>query len=287
MTSRNKRMAPRRAAPGERHERILRDLRLHAAIRVSHLARALGVTTETIRRDLDALGAAGRLNRTYGGAALPLAEREPAFQERQRRHVVERSRIGAYAAAMIGRGEVLMVDSGSTTLHFARHLASTAARATVITNSPAIAATLAVNDAIRVLLCPGEFGAHEGGVFGPHAAEFLRRLRADRAVIGASGLDASGPSEASTEAAGVKRAMIDAAGQVMLLVDASKFDRIHLESFCPLADLDDIVVDRPPPAGLGAAIRAADVRLHVASGQPGARKAVVGKGWNESSLLND
>src|SRR5262245_60723650 len=135
----------RRASPEERRERILRDLKLNAAIRVSQLARALGVTTETIRRDLDELSADGTINRTYGGAALPPSQREPAVHERESLHVSERSRVAATAARLVKPGDVLMVDAGSTTLHFARQLASSAGALTVITNSLPVAQTLAVN----------------------------------------------------------------------------------------------------------------------------------------------
>lgn len=256
----------KRVAAPERRERILRDLRLHSAIRVSHLARALGVTTETIRRDLDALAAHGRLNRTYGGAAVLPNAREPAFHERQSRQVEERGRIGARAAALIRPGEVLMVDSGSTTLHFVRHLASLSVDVTLVTNSPAIAATAAVNGSIRILLCPGEYDPREGGVFGAHTSEFLQRLRADRAVFGASGLGPDGPSEAIPGAAAVKRAMIARAQHTMLLVDATKFGQEHVELVCPLVNIGDLVVDRKPPAALVTALREATVRVHVAAG---------------------
>ena len=212
----------RRAGPEERHERILRDLKLHAAIRVSHLAKSLGVTTETIRRDLDALGETGILNRTYGGAALPPGQREPAVQERQQRQVEERSRIGDHAAGLIGRGEVVMIDAGSTTLHFARHLASQAQGLTAITNCLAIATTLGVNPAIRVVLCPGDYSEQEGGVFGPHTADFIRRFNADCAVIGASGIGVNGPTEARSEAVWVKRAMMDMAQRRILLAEFRK-----------------------------------------------------------------
>ena len=259
-------MSPRRrrTGPEERHERILRDLKLHAAIRVSHLAKSLGVTTETIRRDLDALGETGMLNRTYGGAALPPGQREPAVHERQQRKVEERSRIGDHAAGLIGPGGVVMIDAGSTTLHFARHLASQAQGLTAITNCLAIATTLGVNPAIRVVLCPGDYSEQEGGVFGPHTADFIRRFNADCTVIGASGIGANGPTEARSEAVWVKRAMMDMAQRRILLVDSGKFDAAHLELVCPLSGLSDIVTERAPRAALADAIRAAGVKLHVA-----------------------
>jgi DeoR/GlpR family transcriptional regulator of sugar metabolism len=253
-----------RANPEERRERILRDLKLHAAIRVSHLAKSLGVTTETIRRDLDALGESGILNRTYGGAALPPSQREPAIHERQHTQVDERSRIGAHAAGLIQPGSILMIDAGSTTLHFARHLASQAQGLTAITNSLGVATTLSVNATIRVVLCPGDYVQQEGGVFGTHTTEFLRRFNADCAVIGASGIGPQGPTEASSEAVGVKQTMMDMAKRRILLVDSGKFGASHLERVGPIDALSDVVTERAPRGDLAQAIRAAGVKLHVA-----------------------
>lgn len=253
-----------RAGPEERRERILRDLKLHAAIRVSHLAKSLGVTTETIRRDLDALGESGVINRTYGGAALPPSQREPAVHERERTRVEERSRIGAHAAGLITPGSVIMIDAGSTTLHFARHLASQARNLTAITNCVAIATSLGVNPAIKVMLCPGTYIEQEGGVFGTHTVDFIRRFNADCAVIGASGIDAQGVTEALSDSVGVKQAMMDMARRRVLLVDSGKFDTSHMERVTPLDALSDIVTERAPKGPLAQAIRAAGAKLHVA-----------------------
>jgi len=256
----------KRVPAEERHARILRDLKINPALRVSHLARAFGVTTETIRRDLDTLSADGRLARTYGGAASAPGEREPAFHERQNRMVDERSRIGERAAVLIKPGDTLMIDSGSTTLHFARHLASFSRDLRVITNSPAIAATVAVNGTITAVLCPGEYDSREGGVFGAHTIEFLQRLRADRAVIGASGLAEGGASEALPAAAVVKRAMMAGAKQRTLLVDASKHNRIYTEMICPLDEFSEIVTDRKPSyVYLAEALRKSGARILLAT----------------------
>jgi DeoR/GlpR family transcriptional regulator of sugar metabolism len=252
--------ARKRLPAEERHARILRDIKVNPALRVVHLAKAFGVTTETIRRDLDALSADGRLSRTYGGAAAAPG-REPAFHERQSRYVDERSRIGARAAELISPGDTLMIDSGSTTLHFVRHLVSFCDDLTVVTNSPAIAATAAANGTIRALLCPGEYDPREGGVFGAHAIEFLQRMRVNRAVIGASGLIEDGPTEALPAAASVKRTMLACADERTLLVDATKFGQKHIEIVCPLEGIHEVVTDRKPPAHLIAALREARVAL--------------------------
>src|SRR5437762_1257517 len=108
----------------ERQARILGELRASPAIRISELAAEFVVSTETIRRDLDELSQQGMLSRTYGGAAARPFGAEPALNERYKEFVEERERVGAFAAQAIKPGQVLMVDAGSTTLHFARRLRS-------------------------------------------------------------------------------------------------------------------------------------------------------------------
>ena len=247
-----------------RRERIMAELRANPAVRVATLARAFGVSTETVRRDLDALSDSGLVSRTYGGAALPAIGIEPSLLERQRELIGERERIARRAFELLVPREVIMVDCGSTTWHFARRLAIEPLPLTVVTNSLGIAGTLAANPAIRVVVCPGDYAAGEGGTFGPETLAFLRRFRADKAVIGAGGLTADGPTEVLSDAAWVKRVMLERARRGILLVDHSKFDQARYEIICPLAELDDLVSDDPPPRALAEAIAQANVALHLA-----------------------
>jgi DeoR/GlpR family transcriptional regulator of sugar metabolism len=249
----------------QRRERIIAELRANPAVRVAALARAFGVSTETVRRDLDALSDGGLVSRTYGGAALPPIGVEPSLVERQRELTRERERIARRAFELLTPREVIMVDCGSTTWHFARRLAIEPLPLTVVTNSLGIAGTLAANPAIRVVVCPGDYAAGEGGTFGPETLAFLRRFRADKAVIGAGGLTVDGPTEVHSCAAWVKRVMLERARRGILLVDHSKFDQTRYEIICALAEIDDLVSDAPPPRALTEAIAQADVTLHLAA----------------------
>jgi DeoR/GlpR family transcriptional regulator of sugar metabolism len=247
-----------------RRERIIAELRANPTVRVAALARAFGVSTETVRRDLDALSDGGLVSRTYGGAALPAIGVEPSLAERQRELTAERERIARHAVELMTAREVVMIDCGSTTWQLARRLAVLPMPLTVVTNSLGIASTLAANPAIRVVVCPGDYAAGEGGTFGPETLAFLRRFRADKAVIGAGGLTAEGPTEVQPGAAWVKRVMLERARRRILLVDHSKFEQARYELVCPLAGLDDLVTDAPAPPALTAAIGAAGVTLHLA-----------------------
>jgi len=245
----------------ERQKRILAELRASATIRIPDLAGRFGVSTETIRRDLDELGESGHLNRTYGGAVMRPVGFEPAFSDRFGAMRAERERIAALASDLVQPGEGLMIDGGTTALHFAQRLATVAKDLTVITNSFPVAMALGVNPAVRVICCPGTYDPREGIVVGTDTVAFLDRFQANRTITSASGLTIAGPTEIHSGAAAVKRAMLGRAADRILLLDHAKLDRPSLEVVCPLGDLGRLVTDRPLPAHFEAALRDAGVEV--------------------------
>jgi DeoR/GlpR family transcriptional regulator of sugar metabolism len=249
----------------ERQQRILAELRLSPHVRISELAERFGVSTETVRRDVDMLSERGLVARAYGGAAAAPMGVQPSFGERNQAHLEERIRIAQCAALLVEPGEVLMVDAGSTTIQFARHLAVTGHDLTVLTNSLPLASALGSNDSIDVILCPGDYSPAEAAVYGVETIAFLQRFRANRAFIGASGLSADGIMDANRAASAVKRAMLSQADARYLLVDHSKFNQRKLSLVERLTAINAVVADRTPDAALMAALENADVTLYAAS----------------------
>jgi len=252
----------RRLPSAEREVRILRALQLNVAIRVGELATELGVTTETIRRDLGRLKDNGLLQRMYGGATLPLAGAEPSVVERGVRRVDERIRIGRAAAATVEPGDTVMIDAGSTTALFARQLAAAVLPGlTVITNSFDVATGLSINPDTRIVICPGDYTPAEGGVVGAETVAFIARHQVAKAFIGASGLAAEGPREAHSGAASVKRAMLRAAGRRVLLADACKFGLSAFELICDWGHINALVCDARADEAMTAVLEAAGVQV--------------------------
>ena len=254
----------KRLSKQERHRRIIAELQSNPTVRISTLAEEFQVSTETVRRDIDELSGRGLVNRTYGGAAVTSMSREPGVDERDDAMVAERERIARLAVSLIEPDAVLMVDSGSTTAHFARRLAVLGTPSTVITNSISVASALGPCEAARVILCPGTYVAREHGVYGNEVTDFLGRYHANCAVIGAGGLTAEGATDVDTAAAWVKRRMIERAERRLLLLDHGKFDLRLLEVVCTLQQIDALVTDAEPPAALRRALEDAGVTLHVA-----------------------
>ena len=259
-------MEQSRLSKKERHELILSEVRRSASIRVSRLALRLGVAGETIRRDLIELGDARLLNRTYGGATISLATSEPVIAERSQTMIEERARIGRGAAGLVEKGQIVMIDGGSTTYAVARGLSQLKRELTIITNSIGVASVTGANPTFRVILCPGTYDSREASVLGEDTVEFIRRYNADIAIIGASSLSADGPSDMISGAAAVKRAMIARALSTALVLTNDKFGRNSLERVRALGALSDIVTDREPQPALRAVIEAAGTELHVCSG---------------------
>lgn len=258
-------MSETRSKKAHRHSRIISELSANAAIRTSHLAQVLGVSTETVRRDIEELTARGLVNRTYGGAMGRHVGLQPMVHERDALAVEERRRIAAKAAALVRSGDVIMVDSGSTTTLFAQALARTARPVTVITNSLGVITAIGDQPGVRAIMCPGDFSARERGLYGPETIAFLSKFNVDAAFIGASGVTVDGPTDVETAACWVKRTMMARAGMRVLLADSSKFDSPHLEIVCGWRDLTGFVVDAPPPAALAEQLRLASVETYLAA----------------------
>lgn len=248
-----------------RQRLIVAELGLSPAVRTSDLARRLGVSAETVRRDIEELTQRGLVSRTYGGAAGRQLGLQPEFQDRNTLAVEEREAIAQTAAKLVKPGDVIMIDSGSTTARFAHVLAEMAERITVITNCFAVAHALVSQSSVRVLFCPGDFSARERGVYGSETCAFLQRFNADIAFIGASGLTMEGPNDVESQACWVKRTMIERAERRVLLLDSTKFNRRHLELVCPMEHLSDIVTDKPLDSALASRLAALDVSIHLAA----------------------
>jgi DeoR/GlpR family transcriptional regulator of sugar metabolism len=251
-----------------RQERILARLASTVAVRISVLAEEFQVTTETIRRDLDEMAGRGLLARTYGGAAGRALASEPGVKTRAQKLVAERGRIAANAARLIAPGDVVMIDAGSTTTHFAEILMKAELEIKAITNSLGVARLLGQSDLIEVMFCPGELRWTEEGVYGPETLSFLGRFHADIAFLGAGGFTGEEVTDADSSAVWVKRKMLERAKRSVLLVDHEKAGLRLFAHVCPIGEFRDLVTDAPLPPALAQAIGRAGVSIHVAEEQP-------------------
>ncbi len=257
-------MKDRKLSKAKRREEILLELRLRPHVRSQDLARRFEVSAETIRRDVEALSRKGLVGRAHGGATAAGGGTYPGFDERMTERQSERELIGRKAAELVEPGMVLMVDSGATTLQFARFLTFVSTPCTVITNSLSIAMTLGNCPDIKVLLGPGLYMATEAAAVGPELVEFIGRYRADLCLVGASGLCIEGPMEEIREFSSIKAKMIERSAGCQLLIDCEKFGRSALVRFASLQQLSGVICEQAPEGDLAKALQDTGVTVSVA-----------------------
>jgi DeoR/GlpR family transcriptional regulator of sugar metabolism len=234
----------------ERRDLIERVVQEHGRARVAELSERLNVSAVTIRKDLEALAAEGRVVRAHGGAISATGTAaEGAFEIRERYQRSEKERIGARAAAMVIDGESIALDASTTALAVARHLRARGGwvHLTVITNGLRIASALAGVPGITVAM-PGGFVRWEAmSVVGPLGEGLFSRVNIQHAFMGAAGftLD-SGLSDATQEEADIKRLMTANARHVVGIIDHTKWDRAAFATFCRTSQLGAIISDAAP-----------------------------------------
>jgi DeoR family fructose operon transcriptional repressor len=253
----------------EERQQAIVELALTAdRVAVADLAERFEVTTETIRRDLEALDRRGILRRVHGGAVMPerLSLVEPALADREPSFAAQKQRIAQAALAYLppAAGSSVILDAGTTVGRVAA-LLQPGGVSTVITNSVPAAGLLAAVDGIAVHLLGGRVRGLTQACVGPEAVARLATLRCDVAFIGANGVTARhGLSTPDHDEAAVKRAMVRAAARVVVLVDSSKIGSELLVSFAPLEDVDVLVTDSGIPTAHRASFEAAGIEVVVA-----------------------
>ena len=255
---------PQRLLKKQRQERILHHLKTEVSVRINSLAEQFDVTTETIRRDIDDLTRKGLVNRTYGGAVSKSLTTEPSFQQRRRDNINERERVASYAASLVEPGDVLMIDSGSTTSYFAKALADRMIPLTVLSNCIPVVQGFGDIPEVKLIMCPGDYRHSENGVYGNQTTSFLECFHANKAILGAGGISETSITDVDPEASWIKRKMIAQSERTILLLDHDKFDKRMFDTVCTLKEIDDLIVDSRPPENICRALDAEAVKVHIA-----------------------
>lgn len=227
----------------ERRELVLRWLAQQGKVRATDLAERLGVSPDTVRRDLAELADAGALRRVHGGALPPASPGPGSFLERLPEDVAAKIAVARAAVALVKPGEVVALSGGTTVLEFARALPDDL-DATVLATSPDIAIALAGHPSLTVDVVGGRLHPEARTVTGPEAVDALRAVHPDVCVLTACSLHpVAGLTLRHREEAAVVRAMLEGAGRVVSLATASKLGTAGPYVVAEAARIDVIVSD--------------------------------------------
>jgi len=228
-----------------RRMKILEWLQEEGSARVRDLAEGFAVSEVTIRQDLERLETEGHIVREHGGAYLrSVSQQVRSMALHHLINMTAKRRIGAAAAALVGDGETIILDSGSTTTEIAANLLE-ASNLNVITNGLNIALMMGALPTCTVHMPGGQFKAPTLSVNGERSAAFFDGLHAEKLFLATAAVSLEvGLTYPSMADLHVKRAMIQAASRVYLVADSTKIGRTSLSFLTGVDKIHTLITDR-------------------------------------------
>ncbi len=246
----------------ERKKYLLRLLKQEGRIEAKAVAQKLGLSDDTIRRDLRELASAGKLQRVHGGA-LPKSPAEADLTARRSIASKSKQEVGKTAAELVKPGQVLIIDGGTTALQLVEHLPKDQQN-TVITHSPTIAVALAAYSSISVTMIGGSLYRHSMVNVGAATVEAAAHIHADTFFMGVTGVDdKAGLSTGNLEEAHVKRVLSQRAADTIVLASIEKHGVASPYVIMPLENASGIVLEHKTSAAFKKQMRQSGLEVFV------------------------
>jgi DeoR/GlpR family transcriptional regulator of sugar metabolism len=234
----------------ERQNLILAMLLPSGAVTTIKVAKTLGISRETVRRDFETLEADGHLSRKHGGAALINdTSRDLSLDRRQVTNVAEKETIARLTLEQIQSGDSIFLDASSTVFHLACLLPNL--EITVLTTGLKVASEVARRPSIKLILIGGAVSHRSLSCEGSLTNHTLEQHYVQKSFLSCRGFHPEqGFGESNVEQAALKRKIMSVAGQTILLVDHSKFGVKSPYLFARTAEISTLITDRQPAVGL-------------------------------------
>ena len=242
----------------ERRMEVFRHLQQEGIVNINDFAEQLGVSSMTVRRDLQYFSQQGLVTISNGNAYLVEGASDDVVHitMKQEENGSKKQRIGRAAAELVENGDTIIVDCGTTTLQLLRFLGNK--RVTVFTNSIPVAGFAGDMANLTIVYAPGVYSPQSVGMVGTLASDFFRTLHVDKSFLGAHGFDAAGgTNEPVLDDAATKHTMLDAAQASYLMVDSGKYGNVHLMAASKLSDYTCVITDGDFPQELRPELEAA------------------------------
>ena len=250
----------------ERHARICDYLEKHQFAAINTLMEYVGASKSTIRRDLQELREAQKIEFVRGGASSinkRIAPESP-YQVKQNMNAAEKERIGKAAAQMIHEGETVYLAGGTTTKAMLPYL-DQVAQLNLVTNDIIIGMDVADRENISLTMTGGTLRPKYYALRGILAEDSMRAMKIGMAFLSCDAIDVqSGCYIANADEVGLLRQVIESSNYVILLADHSKFYSSAFISFCTMAQVDMVISDTGLNEEIRAALRKKNIKLVLA-----------------------
>lgn len=241
MRFQGKNMSDYDAFPEQRQTLIQNILEESGRVVGADVARQLGVSEHTIRRDLQELARRGVCKKVYGGAVSQFKQ-SASFDTRVLQSVNEKAGVAQCCAGLIRANTCIFIDAGSTYLSMVDFIPAHMSL-TIVTNSPQIASVLSRREQVELILLGGKVYPQTGSVLGAEPISQIRDIVFDQIFIGVCGLDPeAGLTAVNYEDACFKKELLKHGNEVVAAVIADKMPQIARYKVAPCEDIDIVVV---------------------------------------------
>ncbi len=235
----------------ERQEKILEVVNTRRTVRTKDLCEMFDTSPVTIRNDIHELALRGLLIKSHGGA-MSMQDRinlEIPSGKKSHQNIELKRKIGRVASTFIEPNDLIILDSGSTTLEIAKQIKQK--NVTVITNDIQIGMALAENRNVNLVITGGCLKPSVHTLMGADTVEFFRRIRVDKLFLGCDAIDVHwGISNRTLEEVAIKRAMMTASRSVIAVADSSKVGRQVFAHLCGPHDINTLIIDSMDPQNM-------------------------------------
>jgi len=244
----------------ERKTLILNVLQRDGRLIAKAFSQELGLSEDTIRRDLRELAGEGLLQRVHGGA-LPASSATADFASREVADLSTKAMLAKVAAGLIHPGQIVFLDGGTTNIQLAGQLPLDL-KATVVTHSPNIAVELARHPFVDVEMIGGRIFKHSIVAVGAASAEAISRVRADAYFMGVTGLHPdTGATTGNAEEAAIKRLIARQSAETIVLATREKLGKASPYQIMPLTEVTTVVTEAGLEEELLCPLREASINI--------------------------
>ncbi|MBQ8996289.1 MAG: DeoR/GlpR transcriptional regulator [Oscillospiraceae bacterium] len=234
----------------ERQQRIIKYVNEHKKVTIQELSRLMDTSVVTIRADLTVLDKKGYLEKVRGGA-MAATERfnyEIPVTNRTKRNAFEKRQIGRLAADLVEDDDIIILDSGTTTMEIAKNL-SRKKNLTVITHDIQIGAYLSANNYknCSLIVVGGTLEPRTFTLLGFETLNYYKRLKANKVFLGCDAISIDyGVTNRTLIEADIKAAMVNCADTVCAVADNTKIGKTVFAHVCDITDIDVLITDSIP-----------------------------------------
>lgn len=231
----------------ERRKTIKDLIKEKGELSVNEIKERFSISNVTVRNDLIYLEREGILRREFGKAVLLQKHISSAFDIKGIPNLVEKEKIGKYAASLIKEHESILFYTGTTTLQVAKNI-NNIKNIIAVTNSILIAYELGRNPDIKTVIIGGLYNPETGATFGENAIQQLDDYNIDRVFLSVDGISAkNGITNDNVYEIEINRAMLEKSKEVVVVADYSKIGTLSFTKMGDIEKVDTLITDNKAP----------------------------------------